>query len=118
MISHTRSCDRTACGARRFTGGGVGGIPCSSMGSESSSASGADANRSSRSGASRLDRAPGPVIEGTARFEQPKHVFYAVGRPDGMLPVPLQIERTAPVDGLEAIVPHSSGALCVVRSTT
>jgi hypothetical protein len=92
--------------ARRFTGGG--GIPCGSMRSESSSASGADANLSGRPGASRLDRAPGPVIEGTALFEQRKHVFCTVGRPDGKLPMPIQIERTAPVDGLEAIVPHGN----------
>jgi hypothetical protein len=108
MISHMRSCDSMACGARRFTVGGGAGIPCGSMRSESSSASGADANLSSRPGTSRLDRAPGPVIEGTALFEQRKHVFCTVGRPDGKLPMPIQIERTAPVDGLEAIVPHGN----------
>jgi hypothetical protein len=108
MISHMRSCDSMACGARRFTGGGVGGIPCGSVRSESSSASGADAHFSSRPGASRLDRAPGPVIEGTARFEQRKYVFCTAGRPDGKLPMPIQIEQTAPVDGLETIVPHGN----------
>jgi hypothetical protein len=69
MISHMRSCDRMACGARRFTRAG-GGIPCGSMRSERSSASGADANLSSRPSASCLDRPPGPVIEGSALFEQ------------------------------------------------
>ena len=108
MISHMRSCDSMARGARRFTGGGGGGIPCGSMRSESSSASGADANLSSRPGASHLDRAPGSVIEGTARFEQRKHVFCTVGRPDGKLPMPVEIERTAPVDGLETIVSHGN----------
>jgi hypothetical protein len=89
MIGHMRSCDSVACGARRFTGGGIGGIPCGSMRSGSSSASGADANLSSRPSASRLDRAPWPVVEGTARFEQRKHVFCTVGRPDGKLPMPI-----------------------------
>src|SRR5262249_12405050 len=95
-------------GARRFTGSGGAGIPCGSMRSESSSASGADAHLSRRPGASRLDRAAGPVIAGTALFEQSKHVFCTVGRPDGKLPMPIQIERTAPVDGLEAIVSHGN----------
>jgi len=108
MIGHMRSCDSMACGARRFTGGDVGGIPCGSVRSESSRASGADANLASRPGASRLDRAPGSVIEGTALFEQGEHVFCTVGRPDAKLPMPIQIERTAPVDGLEAIVPHEN----------
>jgi hypothetical protein len=95
-----------ACGARRFTGGGGSGIPRGGMRSERSVASGADAHRSSRLGASRLDRAPGPAIVGVALFVQWKHVFCAVGRPDGKLPMPIQIKRAAPVDGLEAIVPH------------
>ena len=107
MISHMRCCDSMAGGARRLTGG-VGGIPCCSMRIESSSASGADTNLSSRPGASHFDRASGPVIEGTALFEQRKHVFCTVGRPDGKLPMPIQIERTAPMDGLEAIVSHGN----------
>ena len=106
MVSHMRSCDSVACGTCRFTGGRVGGIPCGSMRSESSSASGADANLSGRPGASRLDRAPRPVIEGRALFEQRKHVFCTVGGPDRKLPMPIQIERTASVNGLETIVPH------------
>ncbi len=107
MVSHMRSCDSMACGARRFTSGG-GGIPCGSMRSVRSSASGAYASLSSRPGSRRLDRAPRPVIEGTALFEQVQHVFGTVGRPDGQLPMPVQIERTAPVDGLEAIVSHGN----------
>jgi hypothetical protein len=110
MIRHMRSCDCMACGARRFTGG-VRSLPCGSMRRESSSTSGADANVSSRPSASRLDRAPGPVIERATRFKQWKHVFCTVGRPDGKLPVPIEIERTAPVDGLEAIVSHRNSLL-------
>ncbi len=108
MVSHVRGCDSMTRGARRFTGGDVGGIPCGSVRSDSSRASGADANISSRPGASRLDRKSGPVIEGTVLCEQSKNVFCTVGRPDGKLPMPIQIERTAPVDGLEAIVSHGS----------
>jgi hypothetical protein len=55
-------------GARRFTGGGAG-ISCGGMRSERSRARGADAHRSSRPGASRLDRASRPVVEGVVLFE-------------------------------------------------
>jgi hypothetical protein len=108
MIGHMRSRDSMTRGARRFSGGDVGGIPCGGMRSERSDASGADTHLAGRPGARSLDRAPGPVVEGMARFEQWQYVFSTVSRPDGKLPVPIQIERAAPVDGLEAFVPHQN----------
>src|SRR5215207_10764692 len=108
MISHMCGCHRMTCGARRFTGGDIGGIACGCVRSESCCASGANADLASGPCARHLNRISGPVIEGMVLFEQPEHLFCTVGGPDGKLPMPVEIERTASMDGFEAIVSHGN----------
>lgn len=106
MVGHMRGSGGMSCGVSRFTGGNIGGLPRSSMCCNSHRAGDADANLTCRPRASRRYRLPWPVIKGIVRFEQRKHVFRAVCRPQGKQPVTIQIERASPVDSLVANVSH------------
>jgi hypothetical protein len=92
MVGHMRGCDSMSGGPRGFTRGDVGRLPCGSVRGNSCRASCADTDLSSRPRASRLDREAGPVVEGTVPAEQKEHVLCAVSRPEGKLPMPVQIE--------------------------
>lgn len=51
-------------------------------------------------------------------FEQCEHVVGTVGRPEGKLPMSIQIERTAPMNGLEARVSHADFTIKLRMSST
>ena len=78
----------------------------------------ADAKPSSSPGARCLDRLPGPIIQRPALFEQCEHVVGTVGRPEGKLPMSIQVEQTAPMNGLEARVSHADFTIKLRMSST
>ena len=106
MVRHVRGCDRMPGGARRFARGDVSGLPCGSVRGNRCRASLADGGLPGRPRASRLDREAGPVVEWMVPAEQGEHVFRAVSRPEGKLPMTAQIKWTPPMHSLEPVVPH------------
>jgi hypothetical protein len=92
MISHMRGRHSVSGGPRGFTRGDVSGLPRGGVRSNRCRASRADTDLSGRPRASRLDREAGPVVEWMAPAEQREHVLRAVSRPQGKLPMPVQIK--------------------------